>query len=399
VLDDRIQGVQAPRVGFDRALCTWPATDVGAWGAPRVPFPVVVPYRPRPDLARLGNEVHGRREWRVLDADADAPATLRAKRARLAAVPGRCVAVVPELAASPAAVWRRVARAAGAIADADRTARDRATREGSAREGTAAECASPDRSGAFDVGDAASAVSPLLRAGGELHAPVAGWAMPADPAAPFALRALRDDAVPVLEWIASRPPAERPLHALGLALQEDLAWMEGDAPGGAARPVMLHVCFPSGWAPERKIGLDFAAVHAPVPEADRVRASARALSHALTTQGPFVRFVWSLAPSGVRSRHPDDAPPVRDDAGGPWFRCERQVSLPVPAAEGGAASAVFLIRLHVAPLATVASEPARLAVVRDALASMSDATLRYKGLAEDREAWLAWIDAWRGRRG
>jgi hypothetical protein len=39
------------------------------------------------------------------------------------------------------------------------------------------------------------------------------WAMPADER-PFALRALRADAGPVLRWIASRPAAEQPLHAL-----------------------------------------------------------------------------------------------------------------------------------------------------------------------------------------
>lgn len=336
-------------------MCTgWPDLEVGHWGAARVPFPVSVPYRPRPDLARLGSVVHGRLEAQVLDADAGAPAALRAKRARLQALPGRCVALAPRFAEDPVAVWRRVAAAAAALA------------------GHAA-------------GSAAG--RPLVRVGDALHATLAGWAMPADPDAPFVLRALRPDAEPVLRWIATRPAAERPMHALGLALQEDLAWVEADAPDEPARAMLLHVCWPSGWDPAAKVGLDFATLHAPVADADLLRASARPLSRALLTQGPFVRFVWTVAPGGTPSRHPADEPAASDAA--PWFRCERQVSVPLAGAPdwpGGLA--LFLIRLHVEPLDTVADTPARRAALREALASMSAATLAYKGLAGRIDGWL-----------
>jgi hypothetical protein len=74
----------------------------------------------------------------------------------------------------------------------------------------------------------------------------------------------------------------------------------------------------------------------------------------------------------------------------PWFRCERQVSVPLPGSPdwpGGLA--LFLIRLHVAPLDTVADTPIRRAVLREALASMSAATLAYKGLAGRLDGWRA----------
>jgi hypothetical protein len=360
VLDDRIQGGQAPDVGRDdedRSLCAWPDVDVRRWGRPRVPFPVTAPYRPRPDLVRLGSVAHGRLECTVLDADDSAPDVLRDKQARLRAAPERCVALDGRLAADPDAVWSRVRAAAVAVV----AAQARAVRE----------------PGAAD--DASRPVAPVALVDGEIRASLAGWAFPADPGAPFALRALRADARPVLDWIASRPPAERPLHALGLALQEDFAWMEA-APGEPARARLLHVCFPSGWDPARKIGLDFAAIHAPVAEAELLRSSALALSRALTTQGPFVRFVWTVAPDGRRARHPAEATPWTASCD-PWFRCERQVSLPVRmvGADGGA-GAVFLIRLHGAPLLAAADTPARCAALRDALASMSSETLAYKGL-------------------
>jgi hypothetical protein len=365
----------------------WPDVDVRHWGAPRLPFPVTPTYRPRPDLVRLGGAAHGRIEREVLDADSDAPATLAAKLARLRRWPQRCVALDPALAGDPGAVWARVGAAANAIVGA------RAVGAGA------------------DAGPGGDEpASPLERAGDEILARVAGWAFPADPKAPFSLRALRPDAIPVLDWIASRPPAERPLHAVARALQEALARLEAE-PGEPARARLLHVCFPSGWDPAAKIGRDFASIHAPVADAELLRSSALALSRALTTQGPFVRFVWTVAPDGARSRHPADTPaPMPVDAGGPtpseaatptqgeaaspWFRCERQVSVPMPPGPlGDAAAALFLIRLHLAPLAAAAHTPERLATLRAALDSMSPATLDYKGLAARLEALRRWLDA------
>lgn len=353
----------------------WPDVDVRDWGPPRPPFPVTPVYRPRPDLARLGAAVHGRIEANVLDADDGAPDALRAKRVRLEAWPRRCVALDPGLADDADGVWARVRDAAVALA---------ATGPGGG---------GPD-----------APIAPIVRLGAELHARAAGWAFPADPARPFALRPLRPDAAPVIDWILSRPAAERPLHALGLALQEDLAWMESDDPAEPARARLLHVCWPSGWSPADKVGRDFASIHAPVADAAMLRAAALPLSRALTTQGPFVRFVWTVAPDGARSRHPDEIGdrPAASAAAEPWFRCERQVSLPLPApaeGPGRGGRALFLIRLHVAPLAEVASTPERLATLRDALASMSPATLAYKGLDARVDALVRWIDARLGGHG
>ncbi len=347
------------------ALCTWPAGDVSAWPDPDPPYPVTAPYRPQPGLTRLGSPAHGRLESRVLDADRSAPTALRAKWARLQRHRTRCVALTPALADAPDAVWHRVCAAANAIVDAQ-------CREGAGRQRV-------DR-------------LPLTRVGNELQASLAGWAMPACADAPFAVRALRPDARPVLEWIGTRPAAERPLHALGLALQEDVAVVEADSAATPAHASLLHVCWPSGWDPAAKIGLDFATIHAPVADASLLLAAALPLSRALLSQGPFVRFVWTIASDGGWSRHPAEV--ARSDAQ-PWFRCERQVSVPLAAWPGGppGGGAVFLIRLHVTPLAVAADTPARLSVLRAALASMSPQTLEYKGLADRRAGLLEWFDA------
>lgn len=342
------------------SLCTWPAIDTDGWPAPRVPFPVAAPYRPRPDLARLGTVMFGRREARLLDDDTALPEHLCAKWARLQAVPGRCAALAPALKADPAEVWRRVSAAAHAIARADLPQDETDTPLLVVAEGDALQCVA------------------------------AGWSMPADPDRPFRLRVLRPDAAPVVDWIASRPAAEQPLHALALSLQEDLAWIEAPAPGMPVAAALLHVCWPSGWDPARKVGLDFGAIHAPVADGDALRAAASPLSRVLVAQGPFVRFVWTIAPDGSRSRHPDELAAPGGAADGQrtlddlWLRVERQVTVPIGPGFGGGA-ALFLIRVHLVPLSQAVADPARRTLLRDALESMSAATLAYKRLDGIRE--------------
>lgn len=180
-----------------------------------------------------------------------------------------------------------------------------------------------------------------------------------------------------LPWV-DRPaglPAEAFLTGLTLSLQEDLVLM---APGVAGEPVAqwLSVCFPSGWRPAEKRGQSLFRIHAPVADNARLQQSAAGLAQAMADKGPFLRHVWTLSGSASLHRDPEDdafaGVRTLDDL---WFRCERQVTLPL----GGGAS-LFLIRVFVAPLAQVTAAPGRFALLRSALASMRAAVVDYKGL-------------------
>lgn len=165
------------------------------------------------------------------------------------------------------------------------------------------------------------------------------------------------------------------LLGLTLSLQEDLVLMVRDAEGELAAQWMA-VCFPSGWRPADKLGQSMLRIHAPVADNARLQQAAGGLAHAMSSKGPFLRHVWTLAGSGALHRDPgDDAfAGVRsiDDL---WFRCERQVTVPL----GGDAS-LFLIRVFVAPLREIAGTADRFDLLRRALASMSPAVVDYKGL-------------------
>lgn len=177
-----------------------------------------------------------------------------------------------------------------------------------------------------------------------------------------------------------------------LAFEEDFAVLEG---ADGTLP-WLCVCVPSHWAPEDKVGRDFAAVHAPVADNTTLLAAARQLVQLATGGERWERHVWTITPSGRYDQHPGRHArtpwPAADDAdafaNACFLRAERQTFFPVGQ---GTRQAVFTIRVMLAPLAVVAASAAHRARLREALASMSPAVLAYKGLAAARDPLLRWL--------
>ena len=188
------------------------------------------------------------------------------------------------------------------------------------------------------------------------------------------------------------PPSWRLAGLLALAFAEDLALV--DARSGTIP--WLAVCLPSAWAPRDKIGQSFADIHAPVADNQRVLAAAASLMRLVTGPERWERFVWTLTDHPRLHAHPDHLPERRwadTPAAAAWFRSERQTFIPLPGAE----QAVFTIAIDVQPLARVVDSPARAQRLHDALATMSDAVLAYRGLAPVRDDLLRWL-AERGTR-
>ena len=202
------------------------------------------------------------------------------------------------------------------------------------------------------------------------------------------------DAQPALRAIAAQAAREglAPSDPLELAFEEDFAVLEA---AGGTLP-WLCVCVPSHWAPEDKLGLPFAQVHAPVADNGLLQAAGPRLVQLVTSGERFERSVWTITPSDRFDQHPRRRPRV------PWpqesdpaafarqcfLRVERQTFFPVDDVPG---QAVFTIRVMLKPLPEAAALPADARLLHDALASMSDAVLAYKNLAPARERLLAWL--------
>lgn len=204
------------------------------------------------------------------------------------------------------------------------------------------------------------------------------------------------DPAPALRAVAAHAAAAGlpfgPKDLPELAFEEDLAVLDG----ATGTLPWLCVCVPSHWAPEDKVGLDFAALHGPVADNDALLAASRQLVALVTDGNCRERHVWTISPSGRYDQHPrrhqrtpwpDTADP-QQFAAGCWLRAERQTFLPVGQATR---QAVFTIRVMLQPLPQAVARPWQARRLRDSLASMSTAVLAYKNLAPAREPLLRWL--------
>jgi hypothetical protein len=339
------------------------------WPPQRVPFPVNAPFRAHPDLRKLADLHAGAAaddpHAGVLVIDERYPAYAQTKRQRLADRERPLVRIAP--GPGEATILPAVAALARLLS-------------GDAPEWIA--CPGPGR---FEMRGSGLAID-----------------FGASDGAQVATLPGREDAPAACVLLQTMPPAPRALAALALSVQDDLVLMREEA--GTVLADAFAVALPSGWDPADKLGRTLAVIHAPVADSEALRAASAALGRAMVARGPFVRYVWTLAETAALARWPGAAAgevaPAREagqaDAaaaqGEPdlrqlWFRCERQVTLPM-AALGRAA---FLIRVFVAPLAEVAHDAHRRARLVAALRSMTPAMLAYKGLTRARETVLrAW---------
>jgi len=198
----------------------------------------------------------------------------------------------------------------------------------------------------------------------------------------FALRAL---ARQYLELLPDPHTARTSLDEIALTIQEDLAILS--VRDGRNWLSYLHVCLPSGWRPEDKVGKSFDAIHAPVPgrEMTRIRESSQSILEAkLANPRVEERFVWGLQTEPSLDRHPDRS--RRPDFGGAlWLRVERQLLVPLRPVS----AFLFVIRPYVHPVAELA--PAEVRLLASAVESMSVELAEYKEIARSRPAILAYL--------
>ena len=181
--------------------------------------------------------------------------------------------------------------------------------------------------------------------------------------------------------------------ALELLVEEDLVVLDtrtGTLP-------WMCVSVPSRWAPEEKLGRALPEVHEPVADGEALAAALPHMLRVLANGTHWERYVWTLTPSPRYDQHPGRQPLVHwPDTDNPdafirqsFLRAERQTFIPVPDIDGApSAQVVFTIRVMVEPLVQAIHSPDDALRLRDALASMSDAVLTYKNLAQARPMLL-----------
>ncbi len=160
--------------------------------------------------------------------------------------------------------------------------------------------------------------------------------------------------------------------AIALAIQEDFAVLRRE--GERETTLALFVSFPSAWRPERLLGADFAALHAPVPDFPATAAAGASMVSAMVERGPYTRFVWSVHPDDELDHHPEEGRRrAWDDAQALWLRVERQVLVPFAALD----ASLFLIRTYLYRHDTLA--PGQRAILAAAIQATQGSVRAYKG--------------------
>jgi len=178
---------------------------------------------------------------------------------------------------------------------------------------------------------------------------------------------------------------------LCLTFVEDFALVDG----ASGTLPWLAVALPSHWAPQDKVGRHFREVHAPVADNALLLRAGDHLMRMVCGPERWERFVWNVTRHPRLNAHPanvDPAPWAPDAFSDPqapraWWRTERQTFIALP----GATQAVFTIHVEIASLAEAIDSTEKAARLHDAIATMSDSVLGYRGLGAVREPLLAWL--------
>jgi hypothetical protein len=193
---------------------------------------------------------------------------------------------------------------------------------------------------------------------------------------------------------------ESALDALAMQVCEDLNVL-ALTPEGDNRLCAMHVCSPSTWRPEEKIGKDFFGIHSPVPKSEALLKAAKGIANAMVFKGPYVRFNWGLTMNPQVNHYPDPPPGVSRVAwrgeplsslrpeSVPYMWVERQVVWGLPEAR----ASLFTIRVSFNDLREVRDHPVRRGQLVATLQSMGPELLEYKGFDECYAPLLAWLGA------
>lgn len=209
----------------------------------------------------------------------------------------------------------------------------------------------------------------------------------------------------VLKKIAEVYQAKNNLHfsspitnALDLAfqMQEDFVILQDSDTEMTAE--FLSVFFPSNWNPSEKLGLNFASIHAPVADSEKLIAGAKGIMDLAFRKKSMMRHVWLLTPSADLAQHPSIRRNRWEDLleqskqqqsrllEQVFYRVERQTTLPLPEMKKG----VFFIRVMVSPLIEVLSlNPERVQELIGALTSMSAAVVEYRGMTQVKDQLIS----------
>ena len=195
----------------------------------------------------------------------------------------------------------------------------------------------------------------------------------------------------------ARPAYASAFDALCSQVQEDVAVMTAGEDGSNWLSA-IHLCSPSHWAAEEKIGKTFFEIHAPVPGIEKLNQASKFFVDAMINKGPYVRFVWGFGTDRRLNHHPE-APVGWDSV--KWkgrtfdpssempfiLRVERQVLFGLPEVR----SSVFAIRVSFIDGEEIRANSKERELLKSGLLSMTPESRAYKGLSGCMDEVIDWL--------
>jgi dimethylamine monooxygenase subunit A len=187
-----------------------------------------------------------------------------------------------------------------------------------------------------------------------------------------------------------------PLDWVGRQVQEDLCVMDGNDPGSPL--VAGHLCFPSGWCLNDKMGQSFLAIHGPVPLfAEKIGRPADLMMQRVKVGRPTARVNWTIHPSDrlncapvMKQRYAHEHEGITPENAGEryYLRSEWQTFVRYPRTN----AVLFTIRTRVTPLAAAIADPDDARRLATLLQTMPPAMLAYKSLTNHQETLLTYLE-------
>jgi hypothetical protein len=167
------------------------------------------------------------------------------------------------------------------------------------------------------------------------------------------------------------------LREVPMLMTADVAVVQIDEDGD--RLAAGHICIPSSWRLEEKVGRPFAEVHAPVPGISM--SGAEAMMRSLASKGPYERYAWGMTNFDLLDQ---EAGAHADVAPDPLFvRIERQTTHPLAGCDA------WLFTIHPRNVPAAALTGGQREGLARAIESMTEEQAEYKGLARTRRAVAA----------
>lgn len=168
---------------------------------------------------------------------------------------------------------------------------------------------------------------------------------------------------------------KKDISSIALQLEEDVAILH------QGKLVSICFCFPSGFIPASKLGMNFFNMHLPVADGNILRAASEKVSKLISREGSsFRRHVWTITSLGGLSQHPAYTRPQPNGISDLYFRTETQTTV-------GLSNEIclFFVKVEMKPFVTIWDNQDQRKLVFESINSMSESVLDYKNLNKVKE--------------